>query len=91
MERIHDCFAEDRLSAERKLEDLAERIRQTYPGCSAELCMGNPAEEFSGPAFQSRSGFKDYAPRTLSRLDLPRTRRMRVEHRSGRFQTGASP
>ena len=45
MERIHDCFAEERLSAEQKLEDLSERIRQTYPSCSAEFCMGNPAEE----------------------------------------------
>jgi universal stress protein A len=45
MERIHDCFAEERLSAERKLEDLDERIRQGYPSCTAEFCMGNPAEE----------------------------------------------
>jgi nucleotide-binding universal stress UspA family protein len=32
------------------------------------------------PAFQSRSGPQDYAPRALSRLDLPRAKRMRQEN-----------
>jgi nucleotide-binding universal stress UspA family protein len=30
-----------------KLENLAKKIRKTYPGCAAHLCVGDPADKIA--------------------------------------------
>jgi nucleotide-binding universal stress UspA family protein len=41
-----DCrFDDPMIAPEKKLEDLARKVRRTYPTCSAYLYVGDPAEK----------------------------------------------
>jgi nucleotide-binding universal stress UspA family protein len=40
-------FDQSAFSPEEQLENLAKKIRKTYPRCSAHLCVGDPADKIA--------------------------------------------
>jgi nucleotide-binding universal stress UspA family protein len=40
-------FDRSAFSPEEQLENLARKIRKTYPSCSAHLCVGDPADKIA--------------------------------------------
>jgi nucleotide-binding universal stress UspA family protein len=45
--KTDDRFGEPVLAPQEKLEELAKKIRRTYPRCSAHLCVGDPADKLA--------------------------------------------
>ncbi|MBV9273281.1 MAG: universal stress protein [Verrucomicrobia bacterium] len=86
-QEVHEHFEEERRETEKKLESLAEKVREMYPDCEMELRIGDPAEQVTlvavdtkadliitashHPGFLGRLFGLDQAPRILHRARCP--------------------
>jgi nucleotide-binding universal stress UspA family protein len=86
-QEVHERFEEEQRETEQKLENLVEKIRETYPDCGMELRIGDPAEQVTlvavdtkadliitashHPGFLGRLFGLDQAPRILHRAGCP--------------------
>jgi nucleotide-binding universal stress UspA family protein len=86
-QEVHERFEEEQRETEKKLENLVEKIRETYPACEMELRLGDPAEQVTlvavdtkadliitashHPGFLGRLFGLDQAPRILHRARCP--------------------
>ena len=86
-QEVHEHFEEERRETEKNLEDLVEKIRETYPHCEMKLRIGDPAEQVTlaaldtqadliitashHPGFLGRLFGLDQAPRILHRARCP--------------------
>jgi universal stress protein F len=86
-QEVHESFEEEQRETQRKLRALVDSLREGYPDCDMEFRIGDPAEEvtkFAGetkadliitashhPGFLGRLFGLDQAPRILHRAGCP--------------------
>jgi universal stress protein F len=86
-QEVHEGYEEEKRAAARELRKLADRVRETYSNCGCEFRVGDPAEEVTliakdskadliitashHPGFLSRLFGIDQAPRILHKAQCP--------------------
>jgi len=86
-QEVHERFEEERRETEEKLQALVDKTRGTYPDCDMEFRIGDPAEQVTllaldtkadliitashHPGFLGRLFGLDQAPRILHRARCP--------------------